>query len=133
MEVGLPIRADWTLRFDAETNHLPKISNRSQYRRIGLDDAVPICLDEQHCGRVVAVEQEGGGSERHIDSNVECFGECLVYYQQYRALARVSSEDEVQEVIVTTEGRMRMADPSAFDDPNNWWTVIIEQMRQGLL
>ncbi len=132
-EVGLPFRVDWTLRFDPEANQLPRLPNKSHYRRIGFDDVVPICLDEQHGGRIVAVEREVGGTERYINSSVECFGECLVYYQQYRTSVRGVTEDEVAKLITTTEERMRKADPTAFGDSNNWWSVILEQMNQGLL
>ena len=40
---------------------------------------------------------------------------------------------EILKTIPTIEERMRKIDPRAFDDPNNWWPVIIEQMNQGLL
>jgi len=45
-DVGLPIGVDWTMRFCAEGDQLPRLPNRSHYRRIGFDAVVPICLDE---------------------------------------------------------------------------------------
>src|SRR5712691_11585156 len=132
-EVGLPLAEKWTLRFDSKADQLPRLPNKSSCRRIGLDDVVPICLDEQHSGRIVAVEEGIGGTERYINSSVESFGQCLVLYQQYRTAARVSTEEDVQKVIITTEEQMRKIDPTAFRDPDNWWPVIVEQMKQGLL
>jgi hypothetical protein len=131
-EVGLPRRADWTMRFDEEANRLPRLQNKPNYRQIGVAYVVPICLDERRNGCVVDVEEAIGGPERYINSSVELFGECLVYYQQYRLVAR-ATEDDVQDVVATTEQRMRKADPRAFRNDEDWWPVIVEQMTDGLL
>jgi hypothetical protein len=133
MEVGLPSQEDWTLSFGPQTGGLPRLSNKEGYRVIGSDVDVPICLDEQHHGRVVAVEDEVGGSERLINSNVECFVECLAYYKQYRTAVRHASEDEVQAIIDATESQIGRTDPAAFDGSNNWWPIIIDQMNEGQL
>lgn len=132
-EVGLPFREDWTLRFDPQADGLPRLSSKPGCRRIGFDDVVPICVDEQRDGRVIAVEEDVGSSERFINSNVECFAECLVYYKQYRTAVQLASEAEVRKVIDTSESQMRGIDPAAFYSPNHWWPLIIEQMNQGLL
>jgi hypothetical protein len=131
--VGLPIHETWTLKFDADAEHLPQIPNKPHYRRIGFDDIVPICLDEDRAGQVTAVESEIGGIERFINSSVECFGECLVAYQRYRLDAQVSEEAEIENIIDSTEEQMRKADRTAFLNSENWWPLILEQMRQGLL
>jgi hypothetical protein len=132
-EVGLPCEEDWTLRFDPEGDRLPRLPDKANYRRIGFDDSVPICLDEKQDGCVVAVETEVGTSERFINSDVEHFGEFLVLYQEYRNAARAVSEEEIVKIIPGIGERMHKADPKAFDDSNNYWPVIMEQMNQGLL
>jgi hypothetical protein len=132
MEVGLPGKTDWTLRFDPEAT-LPRLADKSNFRRIGFDDMVAICLDEQHDGCVVAVEKEVGGTQRFINTTVQHFGVFLVLYQEYRKAARRMSEEEVVKFIPSIESRMRKTDPKAFDDPNNYWPLVIEQMNQGLL
>ena len=133
IEVGLPCKEDWTLRFDPEADELPRLSNNRNCRRIGFDDFIPICLDEKCAGSVVAVETVVGGSDRFINSDVERFGEFLVLYQEYRKAARTVSEEEILKIIPSIEDRMRNIDPKAFDDCNNYWPVIVEQMNQGLL
>jgi hypothetical protein len=132
VEVGLPCRADWTFQFDDEAIRLPRLPHKPSYRRIGFDDPVPICLDEQRNGCVVEVGDEFGYPERYFNSSVELFGECLVHYQQYRLIAR-ATEDDVPDVVAATERRMRMADPAAFEDEESCWPVIIEQMTRGML
>jgi hypothetical protein len=129
VEVGMPVGADWTLRFDVQADQVARAPKGAHC--IGFDDVVPICIDER--GRVMAVEQKIGGGERYINSSVECFGECLVHYQRYRTSARAASEGQVQNLISMTEGRLRNADPTAFSDPDNWWPAIVEQINHGLL
>jgi SUKH-4 immunity protein len=130
-EIGLPDGVDWTLRFDNQ--QFPQLPGRNQYRVIGHDDVVPICIDLSAGGRLVAVESDVGGGVRYINSDVEHFAECLVYYQQYRIAARTTDESEIQDVIDSTAEKMKGADPTAFVDPNSYWPVVVEQMNQGLL
>jgi hypothetical protein len=132
VEVGLPFRADWTFQFDDDASRLPQLPNKPSYRRIGFDDPVPICLDEERHGCVVEVGDEFGYPERYFNSSVEFFGECLVYYQQYRLIAR-GTEDDVPDLVAATERRMRKADPAAFTDEESCWPLIIEQMTYGML
>lgn len=115
------------MRFDDGALRLPRLANHRHYRRIGFDDVVPICFDEARNGCAILVDEELG--ESFINSNVELFGECLVYYQQYRLIER----DDLSHVIDATEQRMRKVDPFAFRNAGDWWPVIIEQMRHGLL
>jgi hypothetical protein len=84
IEVGLPYREHgWTMRFDDGARRLPRLAGKPSYCRIGFDYVLPICLDERRHGCVVLVEEEIGRTERFINSNVELFGECLVYYERY--------------------------------------------------
>lgn len=131
-EVGLPLRADWTFQFDDEASWLPPLPNKPSYRRIGFDDPVPICLDERRKGCVVEVGDEFGYPERYFNASVELFGECLVYYQQYRLIAR-ATEGDVSDLVAATEQRIRRADPTAFEDEESCWPLIIEQMSYGML
>ena len=71
--------------------------------------------------------------DRYINASIERFGECLVYYQQYRVSVSHLSKNEVEKLITTTQDKIREADATAFGSPENWWSVIIEQMQQGLL
>lgn len=133
VEVGLPFRADWIIRFDDQALRLPRLPNKPGYRRIGFQHFFPICLDENRNGCVVIVEEEIGRTEGYINSSVELFGECLVYYQQYRLIAR-GSDDDLQAVVALIDQRMRKADPSAFYSVEDcYWPGAIEEMTLGML
>jgi SUKH-4 immunity protein len=131
-QVGMPNQKGWTLHFESGAGEL-NLGYRRNCRRIGFDDVVPICLDEDGQGRVIAAEQAVGGKERYINSSVEAFGACLVQYQTYRNEVRTTSEEQIPQLVDKTEKSMRSIDGSAFESIDNYWPVIIEQMRQGLL
>jgi hypothetical protein len=133
VEVGLPFRADWNIRFDDAALRLPQLPNKPSYRRIGFQHFLPICLDEKRNGCAVIVEDEIGRTEGYINSSVELFGECLVYYQQYRLIAR-GSEDDIRAVVALIDRRMRKADPTAFANVDDcYWPGAIQLMTEGML
>src|SRR5712675_2737444 len=74
IEVGMPLRADWTLRFDVQADQVAHTPNAAHC--IGFADVVPICIDDRGC--VIAAEENIGGGMRYINSSIERFGECLV-------------------------------------------------------
>jgi len=54
IEVGMPLRADWTLRFDVQANQVARGPNGTHC--VGFDDVVPICIDDR--GQVMAVKEK---------------------------------------------------------------------------
>jgi hypothetical protein len=134
IHVGLPCIRDWTLRFDPMIDNLRSSPTRSSLRQFGRDDIVPLCVDEAGGGQVLADEAAVGGTERFVNSSVECFAEFLVLYRKYRVdVGGLSDEDSVQSFISTIEDEIRKSDSKAFGSANNYWSVIIEQAKDGLL
>jgi hypothetical protein len=131
-EVGLPCVSDWTMRFDLTLDQMQQATIEPRCFIIGYDYKCPILLDKQKRGSVISVEH--GRNERFVNTDICRFGECLVLYQQYRLAVRaMDDEEKIQNLISNTENAMRAIDPTAFADANDWWAVIIEQMRSGLL
>jgi hypothetical protein len=118
------------MRFGPVANDVPRLDRHPAYRVIGYDCEAPICLDEEHEGRVVS---DPDGYERFANASVGLFAEYLVLYQQYRLAARNLDEEAIQDVIAETERQMATLDPSALAGPECFWAVVIEQMRAGLL
>jgi hypothetical protein len=133
-DVGLPDKEEWTLRFDEEADQLPRLRGKTSYRRLGFDGSIPICIDENRGGCIVVLESEMGGPERYVNSNVESFAAFLTLYGQYRRTPQsVTEKDLIENVIPRIEGEMREIDPIAFSYVENYWPVIVEQMKDGLL
>jgi hypothetical protein len=130
MSVGLPKNSDWTLRFGSNDGTLARHLARPTLRVIGHDDDVTICLDELANGRVIAVEPK---RTRFINSSVVQFGSCLALYQSYRLTVRGMDDDGALTLIEEIERKIRTVDNSAFNDIENWWPVIVEHTKSGML
>ena len=129
VRVGLPIGQSWTMRFDGT---LESPHNRPTYRIFGYDDLAPLCIVEP-TGHVVHLEP-GGATERYVNASLERFADFLVAYEQYRReVVAMEEEDDIDALIDRVESQMRSVDPSALEGPESFWSVILEQMRDGLL
>jgi|WetSurMetagenome_2_1015567.scaffolds.fasta_scaffold17249_2 hypothetical protein len=133
-EVGLPLNVDWTMRFDLDARRISRWEKNKAYCIIGYDYLVPICLREDQQGCVVWVEDEGG-PERFGNFSVVAFGEFLALYQKYRlAILKLGdNEGSIQKLINETESAMKSVDPVALAGPENVWSTIVEQVRDGML
>ena len=128
--IGLPKQGDWTLRFGTPQD-LPLLRSHPGMRVIGYDDLVPICLDENCNGRVIAADSDL--DVRFVNSSVERFGMCLAVYQAYRVAVRHLDEEEAENVVEETVREIEDIDAAATSNEEHWWSIIIEQMRQGML
>jgi hypothetical protein len=132
LDPGLPSRVDPTFRFGPEGDQLPRIKDRPNYLRIGFDDDVSICLDEVQAGRVMWLGGEFNVLDRYINSDVETYGECLLYFQQGRNASRDLPEEAKPPIVAAVKEKIRRADSTAFADPENAWAVMFEQIEAGL-
>lgn len=130
--VGLPQNKRWTLQFNPSLG-LTNLPDRPNYRVIGHDYHVPVCLDETRSGAVIAVEGSGSTGERFVNSNVEALGRFLVCYEDYCRLAEGLPEELIMEIVNSITKRMEGIDFPALQNPESYWPIIIQQIRNGLL
>ena len=132
-EIGMPHDVDWSLTFETSSQALLQFHDYSDLRIIGYDDMMPLCLDEQHGGKVVVVEPSHD-NVRFVNSCVEMLGYFLMVYQQCRLQGhKLSDDEEIVQLIDFTEHQMIQLDEIAMSDTEYYWSVIIEQVRAGLL
>jgi SUKH-4 immunity protein len=127
--VGLPSGVDWSLTMSTPAGRAD-VEIRDGLPLLAHDGPVPIAVDRDATSRVVALEPRG---PRVVNSSVPAFGRFLMLYQDYRLRVRGLSEQETESLIDEVAGKMRAGDPFATDDPEGYWPIVIEQMRQGLL
>ena len=131
--VGLPMKAECAFRFADATSPLPLDRVRPSLKRIGFDGPVSICIDEEHEGHIVADESAIGGQTRFMNASIQRFAAFLTLYEMYRRASRGVSESKAIEIVENVEKLMREIDPDALSDPNSYWSLILEQMRNALL
>jgi len=142
INVGLPAFKDEHFQFDPLVGNPPRLAGRPQFRTIGLmSEFTPICLDPRSDGCVMSMDTEmlelakhinPSALDRHINSNVECFAECLILFVQFRRTARLATEAVFSKLMAGLERDLLKVDPAVFDDPENLWAITVWEMKEGL-
>lgn len=102
--------------------------------RIGSDggSAVVVRRTAPDAGTVWAVDVDSGAL-RYINRSVSAFGRCLALLA--RTLPGMRDQDPYAAGRTVAEFQEELAgiDASVFTDPEHWWSVVVEQMWDGLL
>jgi len=144
--VGLPRQPVLLCEFNLEVPNFPTLYHFASQvrkekedfykflRRIGTDGHAQICLSEDNgCGNVFAYDLNKILPIRFINSSIELFGGFLALYVGQYCKYSDRSDDELNARACALESRMSELDPPAFDDEKNWWALVTEQMKHGLL
>lgn len=103
--------------------------------RIGTDYGTDICLDSN--GHVRSISVAGEYPERFVNSDISSFVESLALVttsrEELAGLVDEVSDEELDEEVEELAAALVDIDGAVFSDPENWWSVIFEQMRDGLL
>lgn len=131
VNVGLPRRVDPL--FEAkEPTMIEAPSRAGRYCQFGSDFGTELCVSTD-TGDVVSVSLTGEYPDRFVNTTLALFVEFLVMVSAERARFLDLGDDQIDQVIVGLEKRLHQLDARALADPDNWWAVIVEQMRDGLL
>lgn len=129
--VGLPKAVDPLF----EVRDLSILESRDQgrlYCRFGTDHGTDLCvaLDD---GAVMSLSVAGDYPDRFVNTSLPAFIEFLLLVSDARRRFLDLGDDEIDLLIADLETRLRRLDDRALADPDDWWSVIIEQMKDGLL
>jgi hypothetical protein len=83
-------------------------------------------------GRVWAVDPDNG-TGRYLNADVSSYIRCLALLAQCRPTLRGLDPYAAGAAVDTFQRGLGAVDGTVFNDPENWWAVIVEQMWDGLL
>jgi hypothetical protein len=98
------------------------------WARLGSDRAFELCVTPEGTVRGILIGYDE--PERFVNSTPEAFADGLL--QLDTVLEAIAATDDPQEAAATfhaTERALRAADPQAFADPENWWPLVLEDIR----
>jgi hypothetical protein len=109
-EKGVPIQAEW-----------------AEYRVLGQHNASYLCLEPGPGGAITALWPQEK-LQRFVNTSIPLFAECLL---AYREIAKGS--DHLNDEAYASEVRryIQRVDPTALDDEESWWSVVVEQASCG--
>jgi len=133
IDVGLPTDGPLGVTFYDDEQLLSPLSIRgADYLLLGYDYGTILGV-KAGTDEIWAVNPSEEYNPRFVNSRLSCFISFLGIYDS-RSDDRERASDEQHEVIVQEIRRQFISrDACALDDVENWWSLVLEQMSQGLL
>jgi hypothetical protein len=132
---GLPqVDEDLFIHFVPQVGGLrPRTYQGMQYVVIGNDygNSVVVRVDD---GQIFSVPEEGVDVPvRFVNTDIQSLARFVTIYLQALPHLRIVDDDEASRMVDRLEVQFNEVDPQALSDDENWWAVILEQVRYGLL
>ena len=130
-ELGLPIAAEPQFApVPAEPMTASDLSGRLV--RFGTDAGSSLCLVPPD-GAVISVPATSDLQQRYVNADLGSFASFLLEVCRIRRQFPALDDAQIDTALDDLEERLRSMDETAFADPEHWWSVIFEQLRDGLL
>lgn len=100
--------------------------------RFGTDGGTSLCVASPD-GPVVSIPDSPALPVRHVNGDLVAYLQFLLRTVETRQGFVGRTDDETDARIDELEQHLRAVDASALEDPDSWWSVVIEQLRDGLL
>ncbi|MFI9648770.1 nucleic acid/nucleotide deaminase domain-containing protein [Streptomyces sp. NPDC052040] len=98
------------------------------WARLGSDRAFELCVTPEGTVRGILIGYDE--PERFVNSTPEAFADGLLELDALlEAIAATDDPEEAATTFHATERALRAADPQAFADPENWWPLVLEDIR----
>ncbi|WP_435016439.1 SUKH-4 family immunity protein [Tundrisphaera sp. TA3] len=106
---------------------------KGQFAVIGDDEGTEFCI-EPSTGSVLSIDFEGQVPTRFVNSSIGQLSRFVDGYADYaRRVGLVQSEEEAAAMVRELRERLLLIDAGAFETPECWWTLVLEQAEDGLL
>ena len=98
---------------------------------LGTDGWSLITVDTAR-GQVRAIDPDYA-TARHCNTDLTAFVRCLALFAERLPALRGLHPQAAGPAVAELQWGLAAIDPTVFDDPENWWAVLIEQFWDGLL
>ncbi|WP_326621055.1 SUKH-4 family immunity protein [Streptomyces decoyicus] len=115
-------------QYAESTGHDVALEEHRQLARLGTDQGYEICVDPQ--GTVQAVLLDYNEPTRFVNSSPERFAQSLLELDQMlRVVLGADQPQAAADAFAKADSRLRTLDPSAFTDAENWWPLVLDDIR----
>ena len=93
---------------------------------IGNDYGTELAIRSDHA--LISIDVNRKKITRFVNTNIQCFIRCLYAYEKFhRDVTTCSTEKEALRGVEKFEQELTCIDPCAINDPDHWWSCILEQ------
>jgi len=130
---GLPLEPGLLIHFYADASELEDcIDGQTHFLIIGDDYGTRLGIKEQ-TGEVLSLSYRTPRPIRFINSSLLAMLVFLQIYKENQPALVQASDEEAAEIVDRMREDFQALDARAVDSPDNWWSTILEQIRDGLL
>lgn len=130
-EVGLPVAVDPLFVF-TPAESMPSDRQPGPLIRFGTDGGSSLCLVPPD-GAVISVPATSDLRQRYVNTDLGSFASFLLEVCRIRRQFAELDDTQLDTALDDLQKRLRSMDETALADPEHWWSVIFEQLRDGLL
>lgn len=124
----LPDEPESLLAYAESIGRRPAEETYASWTRLGSDRAFELCATGD--GDVRAVLLGYDEPDRFVSSSPALFAQALLELDVLlEVLGASGTPDDASEAFRTTLDTLTTADPRAFEDPENWWPLVLEDIR----
>ena len=98
---------------------------------VGHDEGTFLVLSAD--GSVVSIEPGADGAERFVNSTGRQFTDSLAVLRDAWAVRAELSERDADVQAARLRAELSAIDAAAVDGDDHWWSLVLEQLEQGLL
>jgi hypothetical protein len=108
-----------------------RTSGGLELTKLGSDGGGTFVVD--HHGEVTWLAAEPGHRSRFVNSSARLFGEFLSKVGPLRDRIAGMADDDALREVVSMRNDLRVEDPAAFGAGDAWWSIVFEQIEDGML
>ncbi|WP_329457477.1 SUKH-4 family immunity protein [Streptomyces sp. NBC_01497] len=126
-----------TLAEVAAQRQVAAASDASSYLVVGTDFGRALCV-QYGTAHIMAVPVEAGpggapGAPQFVNSSLPQFARCMAMLGRMWRLRFGLTPEQAGRWTVDFQAQLAALDPAALSSPESWWSVLLEQMWDGLL
>jgi len=108
------------------------IHSQERFLIIGDDYGTKLGMKE-NTGEILSIDPNGKLPTRFVNSSILTLLAFLETYSKEQPKLAQASDEEASEIVANMKEKLRTLDARSLDDPENWWSLILEQTEQGLM
>lgn len=130
---GLPREPGLLIHLYADTEALEiQRQNLQRFLIIGDDSGTALGIRE-HTGEIYSFDPVGKLPTRFVNSSILALLTCVEMYIKAQPELIEASDEHASEIVASMREAFRRRDARSLDHPETWWSVILEQVEDGML
>lgn len=132
---GLPLELEdgLLLHFYTEAEALAVYTDRQERFLIIGDDYGTRLGIKENTGEIFSIDPDGILPTRLVNSSILVLLAFLETYAKEQPALVEASEEEASRIVARLRDEWQTLDAIALDDPESWWSVVLEQTEHALL